>query len=244
MHERVGLAGLLLGEAPVHRQENGPASDPIGHHHLRGEVAAAGADRRQLAVAQLQLLRIAGVDLQQRFRVHGLQPLHLSGAGHRVPLAQVAAHRQHQGVGVAGWFRQPQRLVGAEPGPAIGGGKAVIAVQALGWLIAGAATGERPLLRALLFQQRVAEARHVTQPTAGELAEFGVHLCGRCIAELVFVAQSPSHLSKHLPVRPALPETAAEGRAVGDPSFRVGHRSCFLAPLGGGQQHVGVVGRL
>ena len=104
------------------------------------------------------------------------QPFHLAGAGHRVPLAQVAAHRQHQRIGVAGGFRQSQRLIGAEAGAFVGGGELMVFVEAFGFCGGGAAAGIGPLLRSFAFQQFMAEAAHIAKPALGESREFGVHL--------------------------------------------------------------------
>ena len=99
--------------------------------------------------------------LKARFGMHRLNALNLGGPRHGVPMAQIAAHREHQGIGITGWFGQTQWLLSHEAGPPRRGGKTVIAVQPLGFCGGFTATGERPLLGSVLRQQRMAEARDI-----------------------------------------------------------------------------------
>ena len=79
-------------------------------------------------------------------------------AGHRVPVAQVAAHGEHQGELVAGWFGQAQGLLGDQLGPARGGGEATIAIEPRLAGARGAALGKGPLLGSVFGQEAMAEA--------------------------------------------------------------------------------------
>ena len=63
MHQGIGFAGDVLGEAPVHRQKHRTAADSIGHFHRCGDVATARADRGEFTIDQLELFGIAGVNL-------------------------------------------------------------------------------------------------------------------------------------------------------------------------------------
>ena len=177
MHQGVCFAGLLLGEAPVHRQKHRAASNPVRHLHLGGQMTPSRTDRGQGSVLDLQLPGIGGMYLQQRLGVLFHQAFHLAGARHRVPLAQIATHREHQGIGLAGRFRQAERLVGAEAGAAAGGGEVVVGIEPLGLGGRCAAAGIGPLLRTLSLKQVMAEAADVTKTPSGQLGEFGVDLC-------------------------------------------------------------------
>ena len=46
-------------------------------------------------------------------------------------MPQIAAHRQDQGEGFAGWLPQAQRWIAEETGPSTGCGKAVVAIEPL-----------------------------------------------------------------------------------------------------------------
>ena len=57
---------------------------------------------------------IAGMHLQNRLWMLLKQPWHLGRAGHGVPMAQVTANAEHQGIRVTGGFRQPKGQVALE----------------------------------------------------------------------------------------------------------------------------------
>ena len=168
-----------------------------------------------------------------------LDPFDMGRAGHRVPMAQVAAHGEHQGELVAGWFGQAQGLLGDQLGPARGGGKAAIAIETGLAGARGAALGKGPLLGSVLGQEAMAEAAEIADPAGGEGAELLPHGCRRVETELADKAQPPAQLGKDLPVAAGFPGGLAKGGAEGDAPLRIGHHSGLFAPLGRRQQQVG-----
>ena len=238
MHQPVGFAGVGLGGAPVHRQEHGAGPDAVGDQHLRREAASPGAHQSPAAVLQAVAAGIARMHFQQRFRMLLAHAFHMDGAGHGVPVAEVAAHGEHQRIGGIGRFAQPQRLLGDQPRPAAGGGEAALGVKA-GLAATGCgASGKGPLLGAVLGQQPVAEAAVVADTPGGDRGEFGVDLGAGAVAEGLGVTEAPADLSKHGPIGAGLARRRPEGRTEGDAPLRVGHHPRLLAPLGGRQHQV------
>ena len=102
--------------------------------------------------------------------------------------------------------------------------------------------GKRPLLRAVLFQQGVAEAAVVAEASGGEGREFGIHLLRLRPGEQRCEPQAAAEFGEDRPVGSGLSRRLSKGRAEGDAPFGVGHHPLLFAPLGRRQQQMGHLG--
>ena len=69
---------------------------------------------------------------------------------------------------------------------------------------------------------------------------FAEHVRCAVPRELRGETHAAAGFGKHPPVRPSLAGRRAEGALAGDAALGVGDRAVFLAPAGGGKQHIGV----
>ena len=95
---------MLLGESPVHGQKHRTRADALGDGDASCERAAARGDRCNAIGLEGKALGVIGMHLKARFGMHRLNALNLGGPRHGVPMAQIAAHREHQGISLTGWF--------------------------------------------------------------------------------------------------------------------------------------------
>ena len=125
-----------------------------------------------------------------------------------------------------------------EVGAAVGRGEVAILEEAGAGL--GGTFGVGPLDSAgVLAEHLVAEAGDVQVATAGECAVLVPDLLGVCVIEGLAVAERGSDAADDLPIRQRVARRLADLFEEADAAFAVRHRTGALAPLCGGQDHVG-----
>ncbi|MDT4854079.1 hypothetical protein FQZ97_883660 [compost metagenome] len=124
----------------------------------------------QIAFFQAAADHVLRVELHRRLGHVAEQSAERAGARHAVPLVTQAAGGERERVARFARLGQRHEGQGGKAGASVGRGEDAVFVQA--FLAHGLAGAHRPLLRALLFQHRVAQAGDVEVAPARGFAVF------------------------------------------------------------------------
>jgi hypothetical protein len=108
-----------------------PLPNVLGDQQRQADGAALRSHLHPFPSLHLEMLGVAGIDLQKRLGVHFLNLFDPSGAGLGVPVAVEPSGRQHKGVVLVGGLGQALFVERGKAGAAIGGGKSTPGVEAL-----------------------------------------------------------------------------------------------------------------
>ena len=232
--------------APVHRDESLADAHFFRLDHPQHHFAAPAFHPHDVARGQIADTHIGGVERDQRLFHMAVETANGAGAAHAMPLVAQAAGGQVQRVASIDTLGNRFVFGIGKFGFAAAGRKHAVFIQA--HFAAAGAFRERPLLRALAIQQRIAEAGDVQIAACSGGLVLVKHLLHLLVGEQAGLTrtqtffQPPGKVDHDFPIVARFARCRHGWPHMGNASLGVGHRAFFLAPAAGRQQHVGVGG--
>ena len=220
--------------APVHWQEGLTRAHVVAGCCGDQNLPPPRSDLDQIAVAQIAARQVARMHHDRRLRHVAEQLREHPGAAHPMPLVAQPPRRQPERIPRIGSFGD--RLVQRDGEPRAAIGRRIDTVFVQPRPANARAFGQRPLLRSLRIEHRVAQPGDVEVASARGFAMLIEDLARRCVREERGLArtqlrfQPPREVDRDPPVRPRFAGRGDRRMNMRDPPLGIGDRPLLFGP--------------